>query len=76
MVGLWQRATKRTSTVEQALERREVLSGCKQPWRRAEAPSSGVPEMRANGEVLIVVGKEGDRASVSLREIVVNERTL
>jgi hypothetical protein len=53
-----------------------MLSGCKQPLRRPEAPSSGVPGMRANGEVWIVVGGGGDGARVRCRDIVVNERTL
>lgn len=76
MVGLWQRATRRTSTVEPVLGKREMSSGCRQPLRRPEAPSSGVPGTRANGEVLGVVGGGGDGARVSCREMVVNDRTL
>ena len=44
--------------------------------RPPEAPSSGVPGIRAKGEVVDVVGGGGDGARVRWREMVVNERTL
>ena len=53
-----------------------MLSGCRQPLRPPEAPSSGVPGIRAKGEVFGVVGGGGDGARVRWREMVVNERTL